>query len=168
MMNWLSNRKKSSVINDIIKDFESITTEKDMTELLNVIKKYIDQRKEKIKSSDKLYLNINNDDECNIKMEFILNDNVIGYTDNSGKITMFEISQDFLKWKNNENRKSSSELIIFRDTNYFINSHGVLSNEKRYNNQIFDFVEGTSFSNVGDVNFVIDNDKKIPVIHLIK
>ena len=167
-MNWLSNRKKSSVINDIIKDFESITTEKDMTELLNVIKKYIDQRKEKIKSSDKLYLNINNDDECNIKMEFILNDNVIGYTDNSGKITMFEISQDFLKWKNNENRKSSSELIIFRDTNYFINSHGVLSNEKRYNNQIFDFVEGTSFSNVGDVNFVIDNDKKIPVIHLIK
>lgn len=168
MMNWLSNRKKSSIINETIKEFESISPEKDMTELVSVIKKYIDSRKEKIKTPDKLYLNINDSDEFNIKMEFVLNNKVIGYTDNSGKITMFEISYDYLKWKSNESRKSSSEIVSFRDTNYFINSHGILSNENRYNNQIFDFVEGTTFSNINDVNFVKDNDKKIPVIHLIK
>lgn len=169
-MDWFSNKNKSSAINEIVKNFERNSTMNDMTDLYDVVKKFIETRQDtsKNKNKDKLHLNINNSDEFNIKMEFVLNNKVIGYTDNSGKITMFEISRDYLKWKSDESRKASSEIIRFRDTNYFINSHGILSNENRYNNQIFDFVEGTTFSNINDVNFVKDNDKKIPVIHLIK
>lgn len=165
---WLSNKKKSSVINEIVKEFERISTDNDMLELANLVKNFTELRSDKIKGDNKMYLNINETDDSDIRLEFILNNKVIGYTDNSGTIKMYEISHDYLKWKSDENRKSSSETIYFRKSSYFINGHGILSNHNRYDNQIFDFVEGTTFSNICDFNFIKNSDNKIPVIHLIK
>lgn len=167
-MDWFSNKNKSSAINEIVKNFERNSTMDDMSELYDNVKKFIESKQPVTNTKDKLHLNINNNDEFNIKMEFVLNNKVIGYTDNSGKITIFDVTRDYLKWKSDESRKISPVIVRFRNMNYFINSHGILSNENRYNNQIFDFVEGTTFSNIVDVNFVKDNHNKIPVIHLIK